>query len=433
MKRAELNGMRKDELLKLARSRKLKVSGQMRKAEIVDLIAKSEAGKGRTRPAASAKARGKTTAKRTAAGRRAPKQAAAKAGGKSRAKAKVKGKKASPAAPRRAVKKAKPKKETRPAPGVSKKTGAAPAGGRKTKEPTRGGAARRLGGTTIRQKAIASKYYLGAEEAAMPPIESMGIPGEYGIDRIVAMVRDPNWIFSYWEVTADRFRDLEKRFAADWPRCRMILRVVEVDSDPPQSFDIELTADANNWYINVQPDLSYQVAIGALGPDGTFVEVAVSNVVKTPRMGVSDVIDDRWMIPDEIFEKIFAASGGHDMQASSEELRALLEKRLLEEISSGAVSSFGSGAIREEERERGFRLWVATELILYGATEPDAHVTIQGKEVKLRGDGTFSLRFALPDGRIDIPVTAVSADEIEERTIDTTVRKKSEEKKPVLK
>jgi hypothetical protein len=433
MKRAELNRMRKDELLKLARSKKLKVSGQMRKAEIVDLIAESRAGKGRKRPAASVKTRSKTAVKRSpAAGRRAPKQAAAKAGGTKRAKAKAKGRRAATAASKRAVKKAKSTKGKRPAPGAPEKAEPARAKGRKTKEPARARAARKLDGATIRQKAVASKYYLGAEEAVMPPVESMEIPGGYGIDRIVAMVRDPHWIFSYWEVTTDRYRELERRFGSKWPRCSMILRVAEVESDPPHRFDIELTADSRNWYINVQQDRSYQIAIGALSPDGTFVEVAVSNVVKTPRMGVSDVIDDRWMIPDEIFEKIFAASGGHDMQASSEELRALLEKRLLEEIASGAVSSFGSGAIREEERKRGFRLRVATELILYGATEPDAHVTIQGKEVKLRGDGTFSLRFALPDGQIDIPVTAVSADEIEERTIDTTVRKKSEEKEPVL-
>lgn len=266
----------------------------------------------------------------------------------------------------------------------------------------------------------------------MPPVESMEVPGGYGVDRIVAMVRDPHWLFTYWEVTADRYRELETHFGDIWPRCHMILRVTEVDSDPQGHFDITLSVEARNWYINVQPDRSYRAAIGALGPDGTFVQVAVSNVVKTPRRGMSDVIDDRWMVPEEIFEKIFAVSGGYDMQASSEELRALLERRLLEEISSGAVSSFGSGAMRAEEQERGFRLWVATELILYGATEPDARVTVQGKEIRLRGDGTFSLRFALPNGKIDIPVSAVSADEVEERTIETAVRKKSEEKEPVL-
>ena len=138
------------------------------------------------------------------------------------------------------------------------------------------------------------------------------------------------------------------------------------------------------------------------------------------------------MVPDELFDLIFAASGGHDVHAASAELREALEKRLLEEMGSGAVSSFGSGQIREKGKQRGFRLWIATELILYGATEPDAKLTVQGKEVKLRSDGTFTMRFALPDGRIDLPVTAVSADTVEERTIETKVDRRSEHKDPVV-
>jgi hypothetical protein len=49
-------------------------------------------------------------------------------------------------------------------------------------------------------------------------------------------------------------------------------------------------------------------------------------------------------------------------------------------------------------------------LIVYGATEPDARVTIADRLVKLRPDGTFSFRFALPDGRYDLPAQAASAD-----------------------
>ena len=42
------------------------------------------------------------------------------------------------------------------------------------------------------------------------------------------------------------------------------------------------------------------------------------------------------------------------------------------------------------------------------------------------------MRFALPDGTIDLPVTAVSADAIEERTIETKVDRKSKHKEPVI-
>jgi len=59
---------------------------------------------------------------------------------------------------------------------------------------------------------------------------------------------------------------------------------------------------------------------------------------------------------------------------------------------------------------KDFWLNVNAELVLYGATEPDAHVAIGGQPIRLRPDGTFSYRLALPDGNYDVAVTAVSAD-----------------------
>ncbi len=285
----------------------------------------------------------------------------------------------------------------------------------------------------IRQAAEESKFYLGAEHRTMPPVEAIEIPKAYNVDRIVAMVRDPHWLFAYWEVTDRKYRELERTFGSSWAACKMILRVYDKASEKPVHFDIVLTREARTWYINVSAQGRYQVAIGALSPDGRFELVAISNIVETPADRVSDRIDERWMVPDDVFDRIFAASGGFDMHSASGELKGLLEKHLIEETSSGAVTSFGSGALYKEAKGRSFRLWVATELILYGGTEPDARVTVQGKELKLRPDGTFSLRFALPDGAIELPVTAVSGDKIEERTIETKVTKKSLKKEPVLK
>jgi hypothetical protein len=52
---------------------------------------------------------------------------------------------------------------------------------------------------------------------------------------------------------------------------------------------------------------------------------------------------------------------------------------------------------------------VNAELILYGSTERDARVTIAGRPVVLRPDGSFSFRFALPDGDFTLPAIAVNA------------------------
>jgi hypothetical protein len=67
--------------------------------------------------------------------------------------------------------------------------------------------------------------------------------------------------------------------------------------------------------------------------------------------------------------------------------------------------------VEERAPDRGFWFNVNAELIIYGATEPTARVTIGGRQIKLRPDGTFSYRFALPDGQFELPAEATSVDE----------------------
>lgn len=57
----------------------------------------------------------------------------------------------------------------------------------------------------------------------------------------------------------------------------------------------------------------------------------------------------------------------------------------------------------------GFWFEVNAELIVYGRTERDARVTIGGRPVSLRPDGSFHFRFSLPDGAYELPVVAVNA------------------------
>lgn len=64
---------------------------------------------------------------------------------------------------------------------------------------------------------------------------------------------------------------------------------------------------------------------------------------------------------------------------------------------------------------RGFWFNIHAELIVYGATEPDARVTLHGQPVVLRPDGSFSCRFVLPDGKFELEAVAVNAEGSESR------------------
>ncbi|MBI5118497.1 DUF4912 domain-containing protein, partial [Candidatus Poribacteria bacterium] len=264
------------------------------------------------------------------------------------------------------------------------------------------------------------------------------LPAKYGDDSIVAMVRDPYWIFAYWEITPKRLESVRRELGAGADGSKTTLRVYDITGlvftgDNPNSyFDIEVSGGADNWYINTGwPNRSYCVDIGLLSPQGKFCTLARSNPVHTPRASASEVVDERWMSLEEEFERIYALSGGFQIGHGSLELRQMMEKQLQIHMASEAPASLFSMAA--PAKERGFWLAVETELIVFGATDPAASVTIQGRPIKLRPDGTFSVRFALPDGGQVIPVTAQSPDGVEERTITPTVTRSTETREPVFK
>lgn len=285
----------------------------------------------------------------------------------------------------------------------------------------------------IQQESEQAKYILGP----VPPHEEFPIPAEdlpheYGQDKLALMVRDPYWVHAYWEITSDTLNLARSEMGAEHENSKSILRIYNVASgEPEEQFDIEINGNADNWYINLgKPGGMFCVDIGILTPSGRFYTLARSNIVTMPPEGMSAVIDEKWMILQEEFERMYALSGGLAVGASSIEMQEMIQKRLREEMASGAISSMMSPVYKE--RKRGFWFNVGTELIVYGATEPDATVTVQGKPVQLRTDGTFTLRFALPDGKQTIDLTARSADNKEERTITPEVEKKTLWTEPVI-
>ncbi len=255
------------------------------------------------------------------------------------------------------------------------------------------------------------------------------IPQDYNVTKIVLMVRDPYWLYTYWG-TSQETRDLVSRHK-NWDQISLILRVYDVTDivfDGTNSnfyFDVNVGPSANNWYIHVGgPNRSFLVDLGFIMDNGAFYTIARSNPVTTPRDNVSDIIDEEWLSIEEDFRKLYRLTGA-GLGNSSAELVESLIKRLEAEMSSGGVSSLSSPA-PYAPKERKFWMVVNTELIVYGATESDAHVTVQGQPIELRPDGTFTLRFALPEGTQYIPVAAQSADGIDTITITPIVSKQTQ-------
>lgn len=408
---SELRGLSKIELLKLARSKKLKVDDSIKKEELIrklDGALKLSKLKKLVQPRASGipLPLAKTKKKPAAA---ASKSKPAKA-------------------PSAAAKPAKKKRIALPIGKIRRRKKTAE---KETPAPERVVSARRGGEEEIEEK----KFYVSpSQPQPVSERREEELPQSYGRNRIVLLARDPEWIFTYWEVTPDRLAEAERFFGPEWGRTKTVLRVYDVTgidfngANAHTHFDIEVTNNARSWYIHAnKPDTSFIVDIARVSPSGKFFTLARSNAVRTPRSRMSDVVDEEWMSID--FDKVYALSGGLRVGATSAELRRLVEKGLKIGMSSGSLGL----SSQRKGKERKFWFVLDAELIVYGATEPDATVTMQGKPVQLRPDGTFTLRFSLPDGKQHIPATAVSADQIEERTITLDVNRKTTEQAPVLK
>ena len=241
------------------------------------------------------------------------------------------------------------------------------------------------------------------------------LPLRYSDNRITIIARDPWWIYTYWDISEGRINEVISSIPVyERENLKWILRVYDLTginhfsgNNANSFFDIGIHFEANSWYINVnQPERSWCVEIGLVNPSGKFFMVARSNIIKTPYFGISSIIDEEWALPDEDYYKVL---GIYDLGKSSLERKRKFEEIVKNQISS-PLSSWGVSSLSSERPKQidKFFLEVWTELILYGRTEPDADVTVEGKKVNLRPDGTFSIRYALPVGDYQYKVVGVS-------------------------
>jgi hypothetical protein len=295
----------------------------------------------------------------------------------------------------------------------------------KTKSPTAARRIRKVNAKRTQSKDLALSHSNGK---AKGPVK----------DRAVLMVRDPYWLQASWEITRQSVQRVRAAMAEHWHLAKPTLRLLEVDGGATTSSaerverDIEIHGGVNNWYIDINtPPKNFRIAVGYLAQDGRFFQIVRSNVVTTPVPGSSDAIDKNWTDVAENYEKIYAQSGGHE-ELGAGELQEMFEERLRRPMGAPMVTRYGIGAEATLNRKRDFDFEVEAEMIIYGTTRPDAHVTLSGEPVKLRSDGTFTVRLAMPDRRQVLPVVASSGDGMEQRTIVLAVERNTKVMEPYV-
>jgi hypothetical protein len=112
-------------------------------------------------------------------------------------------------------------------------------------------------------------------------------PRNYEVNRVRLVVRDPEWLFAYWDVNPRAFdgirREMGERAMA---LSRLTIKVADPDGGPAEI--ILLPYGARSWYVRIDPGHTrYFAELGITLPSGEFRALAQSNVVVLPRVGPS--------------------------------------------------------------------------------------------------------------------------------------------------
>ena len=307
------------------------------------------------------------------------------------------------------------------------------------------------------------------------------LPSGYGESRIVLMPRDPQWAYTYWDVPNEHKEEMRRLGGQQLALRIYDVTDISLEYQSPHSIQEYPSDElAREWYLPIPvSDRDYVVDIGYRCADGRWLVLARSIPVHVPPVYPSDWIEDHFitvnfeedlraktvfeLVPpakrmaattaaagagtgtygNAIYDEIFGMAQGAEAQRvagsvfgsmqhvpGSMQAVSLAEQAIssyvfpsgvgmwaVPTMSGLTMSGAGFSASAAPIRPRQFWLIADAELIVYGATEPDATVTIGGQPIKLNPDGTFRFQMSFQDGLIDYPIMAVAADGEQTRSI----------------
>jgi len=253
-------------------------------------------------------------------------------------------------------------------------------------------------------------------------------------DQIILMVRDPYWLHAYWEISSRLVERIRAAMGHLWHTADPILRLFRIFKDNTDGMrrefvsDVAIRGGVNNWYIDVDdPPSSFLVEIGYLARDNQFFTLMTSNIVETPQCYIHDAFghpDAGWMgIPSDICSGAFSG-----------ERSGLRNGFVNRDFSGSAKTANRPSALEESDAgRRKFNLQVDAEVVVKGKTDPTVQLNIKGEGIRLKEDGSFSVRYHLPERRHVFPIVAISEDGIETQTVILAVERNTKILETVIK
>ena len=289
-------------------------------------------------------------------------------------------------------------------------------------------------------------------ELSAPVVESSNT-------RVVFLPRDPQWAYVFWEISESDRKAAQKQGAS-----RLCLRLADVtgmqdgSAHPHTLQEVPVDSHSTEWYLPVPLcDRDYRVELGyRIG--STWMSLAFSSIARVPALHPSEQIMDQF-VPFSLD----AAPAPAEQPAPMPPAEATNNSGLHERLYQSATVQFRSRRVGSEEfQERnnsdldrfgmsdsGIGLWASgrnesgiggvqahqrsfwlvadAELIVYGATDPSARLTIGGEDVPLSNDGTFRIQVPFRDGEQIYAIEAIAADGEQKRNITLNFERQTPE------
>jgi hypothetical protein len=237
------------------------------------------------------------------------------------------------------------------------------------------------------------------------PLPSPGLSQGYGDHKLVMMVRDPWWVYLYWELDPETISRALNKVACGIHQVRCVLRVHPMSQKDAREFDVDIDYRTGSHYLNLAaPGHAFYSEIGFITPDGYFVSLAKSNSIALPPDRPSDELDERWLTTDAEFQQIYELSGGSPVERRPGESTSFPSG-----FSSFASSSFSS-PVGTSPYARAQALELKIDLVLTGNIQAGNRVIIAGERIPVQSDGSFTTKARLPEGELTLPITVESAE-----------------------
>ena len=260
---------------------------------------------------------------------------------------------------------------------------------------------------------------------------------------LVFLPRDPDWAYVFWQIS-----EVDREKAKSLGANKLCLRLYDVtgvsDGDFNQGTLREIAVDSysTEWYLPIPvPDRDYKVELG-YRYGFKWMSLAFSSAGHVPNSQPSEQILDKF-VPfnlessaetnlaiinsneseiNGLHERLYQAATTYSKRTrvGSEVFMGNEEATFPNPYQNDSGAGIWSSGLNDSGAgisKRSFWLVADAELIVYGATDPSATLTIGDEKVPLASDGTFRLQVPFRDGSQNYEIKAIDSMGQQDRSI----------------